>query len=121
VHRIDASHLLLETRRGEPPFQPILVETIAPPEKSYFIDPLILHDLDGDGLSEIILAAKNLVYHRRDPDRYESRPLCRYPPGLIFTGIVADFDGDGFADFLCAKFEGLVLFKGSPEGTFDEP
>ena len=121
VHRIDASHLLLKTRRGDPPFQPILVETIAPPEKSYFIDPLILHDLDGDGLSEIILAAKNLVYHRRDQDRYEAGPLCRYPPGLIFTGIVADFDGDGAADFLCAKFEGLFLFKGSPQGTFDEP
>src|SRR5438105_10099085 len=41
------------------------------------------------------------------------RSLCRYPPGVIFTGIVADFDGDGVADFLCAKFEGLVLFKGS--------
>src|SRR6185295_9914607 len=31
------------------------------------------------------------------------------------------FDGDGAADFLCAKFEGLVLFKGSLKGTFDEP
>ena len=121
VRRIDASRLALKTRRGEPPFRPILIEQVAPLEKSYFIDPLILYDLDGDGLSEIILAAKNLVYPRRKGDRYEPEPLCRYPPGLIFTGIVADFDGDGFADFLCAKFEGLVLFKGSPEGTFDEP
>jgi hypothetical protein len=40
---------------------------------------------------------------------------------LIFTGVIADFDGDGTADFLCAKFEGMVLFKGSPRGTFDEP
>jgi hypothetical protein len=35
--------------------------------------------------------------------------------------VIADFDGDGFADFLCAKSEGLFLFKGSPQGTFDEP
>ena len=86
VKRIDSSRLTLKTRQGEPPFQPILVETVTPPEKSYFIDPLILHDLDGDGLSEIILAAKNLVYRRHTGDRYEAGPLCRYPPGLIFTG-----------------------------------
>ncbi|PYJ85337.1 MAG: hypothetical protein DME22_09545 [Verrucomicrobia bacterium] len=121
IKRIDASHVTVRTRRGEPAFRQILAEQIAPPAKSYFIDPLILYDLDGDGLSEIILAAKNLVYHRRGEDRYEPQSLCKYPPGLIFTGVVADFDGDGVADFLCATFDGLVLFKGSSEGTFDEP
>ncbi len=121
VGRIDASEVTLKTRRGEPSFRPILTAPVTPPEKSYFIDPLILYDLDGDGLSEIILAASNLVYRRRSEDRYESEPLCRYPPGLIFTGIVADFDGDGVADFLCAKFEGLYLFKGSARGRFDQP
>jgi hypothetical protein len=121
IRRIDASGLTLTTRRGEPPFVPLLTETLTPPENSYFIDPLILHDLDGDGLSEIILAARNVAYHRRQGNRYEPEPLCRHPPGLIFTGIIADFDGDGFADFLCAKFEGLMLFHGSPRGTFEEP
>src|SRR3989442_2278704 len=53
VKRIDASRLILKRRQGVPPFQPILVESITPPEKSDFIDPLILYDLDGDGLSEI--------------------------------------------------------------------
>ncbi len=121
VKRIDASHLTLKTRRGPTPFRPILVEQINPPNQSFFIDPLILYDLDGDGLSEIILAARNLVYRRRDEDRYEPEPLCRHPPGLIFTALIADFDGDSAADFLCATFEGLVLFKGSPRSTFDEP
>src|SRR5439155_19791673 len=69
----------------------------------------------------IILAAKNLVYRRRGEDRYESEPLCKYPPGLISNAVIADFDGDGVADFLCAKSEGLILFKGSPQGTFDQP
>ncbi len=121
IRRIDASHLTVRTRRGELPFRQILNEPIAPPEKSYFIDPLILHDLDGDGLSEIILAARNLVYRRRSGDQYQPEPLCRYPAPMIFTGVIADFDGDGAADFLCAKFEGLFLFKGSSAGTFDEP
>ncbi|HXT39260.1 MAG TPA: CRTAC1 family protein [Candidatus Angelobacter sp.] len=121
VKRIDASGLVLKTRRGEPPFRLILNEQIAPPEKSYFIDPLILYDLDGDGLSEIILAAKNRVYHRREGGRYEAEPLCKYPPELITSAVIGDFDGDGAADFLCAGFKGLYLFKGSATGTFDEP
>lgn len=121
VKRIDATRLVLKTRNGEPAFRQVLLESIAPLPKSYFIDPLILYDLDGDGLSEIILAAKNLVIRRRAGDHFESEPLCRHSPGLIFTGSVGDFDGDGVADFLCAKFEGLSLFKGSPQGKFDEP
>jgi hypothetical protein len=121
VKRIDASHLTIKTRPGQPPFQPILLEQIKPLRNAYFIDPLILYDLDGDGRSEIILAAKNLVYRRQDEGRYLPEPLCRFPPALIHTGLIADFDGDGVADFLCAKFDGLVLFKGSAQGTFDQP
>jgi hypothetical protein len=118
---IDASRVRIRSRRGAAPFNPILADTVQPLENWAFIDPLILYDLDGDGLSEVILAAKNLVYHRRDQDHYEARPLCKYTPGRIHTAVIADFDGDGFADFLCAKSEGLFLFKGSPQRTFDEP
>ena len=121
VQRIDARHLTIKTRNGEPPFHCVLVEQFTPAQKSETIDPLILYDLDGDGCSEIILAAQNRVYRRHTDDRYEPEPLCRYPPGRIHSAMVADFDGDGVADLLCAKVEGLVLFKGSPQGTFDEP
>lgn len=121
VKRIDASHLNVQTRTGEPPFQLILRQEIAPPERSSYIDPLIVYDLDGDGLPEIILAGKNLVYRRRAEDRYEAEPLCRYQPERLTSAVIADFDGDGFVDFLCANSRGLFFFKGSSRGTFDEP
>jgi hypothetical protein len=121
VKRIDASRLTVKTRRDKPPFECVLLEHIKPAENAYSIDPLIVHDLDGDGLSEIILAAKNLVYRRPDKNRFQPEPLCRYPPGLISTALIADFDGDGAADFLCQKHEGLVLLKGSSPGLFDQP
>ena len=121
VKTIDASGLAIKTRSGEPPFLLIHSELIEPPRNSSFIDPLIVYDLDGDGFSEIILAAKNLVYRRRARDRYQPEVLCRHEPGLISTALIADFDGDGTADFLCARLDGLVLFNGSRRGSFDEP
>ena len=121
IKRLDATGLTIRSRRGEVPFQPVLTESIHPLEKWLFIDPLIVYDLDRDGLSEIILPGRNLVYRRQPDHPYTPEPLCKYPPGRIFSAIIADFDGDGFPDLLCAKPEGLFLFKGSPQGTFDEP
>ena len=121
LRHLDARALTIAVRPGPPAFEPILHETIAPPDKSFFIDPLILHDLDGDGLSEIILAASNTLFRRRADGSFERSILCRHPPGLIFTAVIADFDGDGLPDFLCARHDGLWLCRGSPEGRFDEP
>jgi hypothetical protein len=121
VKRIDASRLTLKTRSGEPPFVPILTDRMAPPRNAQTIGPLMLYDLDGDGHSEIILGAVNRVYHQRGADRFDAEPFCRYPPGLIYAALIADFDGDGVADYLCETYEGLFLFKGSPQGTFDTP
>ena len=120
VARIDARRLTLLTRPGEPPFQPLLAEDVTPADPTAYFDPLMLYDLDGDGRSEIILAAKNLVYRRRADGRYEAEPLLQQFPGGLFTAIIADVDGDGRADFLCARSEGLLLFHGSARGTFEE-
>ena len=121
VKRIDARQLKIQTRMGPPAFATVLSERIDPPARSTSIDPLLLYDLDGDGLSEIILAAQNLVYRRQSGGRYVAQPLCRFPPGSIFTAILADFDGAGAADFLCAKAEGLMIYPGSSSGSFDQP
>ncbi|MBI4659182.1 MAG: CRTAC1 family protein [Verrucomicrobia bacterium] len=120
VRRIDASGLRVKTRRGEVPFQRILLDQFTP-ETPSAVESLVLYDLDGDGLSEIILASKNLVYRWSGNGHLEAEPLCKHAAGSIFTGIIADFDGDGSADLLAEKSEGMVLFKGSPEGAFDQP
>jgi hypothetical protein len=121
VRRIDASGVEAKTRVGESPFQPVLSHSITPPGKSPYIDPLIVYDLDGDGLSEIILPAANLVYRREGKEDYKSAPLCRFPIHRLTTAIIADFDRDGGADYACANSQGLFLFKGSQQGTFEEP
>ena len=120
VARVDASGLTIKRRTGEPPFKLVLDEEIIPQGQSRTVDPLILYDLDGDGLSEIILAGQNLVYRNRGAFRFEREALCKFPQEFISTALVADFDGDNVADFLAHKWEGTFLFKGTREGRFDQ-
>ncbi len=121
IKRIDATHLTIKTRKGDPPFGLILHEEVTPPENSNLIDPLIVYDLDQDGFPEILLVAKNLLYRRQSDGTYRPEKLCKFPTPHIWTALLADFDGDGFVDLLCDKYEGLYLFKGSSQGHFDQP
>lgn len=121
VAQVDARELVLTTRQGEPPFRAMLAEDLLPPEKTAWIDPVIAADLNDDGLLEVVLPVKNLVY-RPQPDRsYRPAPLLRHPPpDVIFSALLADFDGDGSADLLLAAGQGLICYKGSREGAFSD-
>jgi hypothetical protein len=121
VQRADARRLRLSLRAGPPVFTEVLNEPVAPPPRSHFIDPLILHDPDGDGPPEVILASANRVFRRQPDGRFTGERLCAEPPGAIFIAALADFDGDGAADLLVAKFDGLHLFPGNPRGRFEAP
>jgi hypothetical protein len=96
------------------------VQTLTPPERSHFVDPLILEDLDGDGRAEILLASANRVFALGADGRLRERELSRNAPGLIFTAVLADVDADGRADLLTAKFDGLFLTRGLADGAFEE-
>lgn len=121
VRRADARRVRLAMRAAPPAFAEVLNESVTPPPRSHFIDPLILHDLDGDGRPEVLLVSANRVYRRQPDGRYTGERLCAEPPGAIFTAALADFDGDTTADLLVAKFDGLYLLAGHPAGRFDTP
>lgn len=121
IAEMDARQLELRILRGRAPFRLVLEERIIPPENAHSIDPLIVADLDGDGRLEIILAGKNLVYRDRNGDGHKAEPLCVFPPHLISTALLADITGNGFADLLCVKHQGLVLLPGAVGGLFDQP
>jgi hypothetical protein len=67
IAHIDTHLLEVTSTNAAQPFQLIHQETIHPPENADAIDPLLVHDIDGDGVSEIVLANKNklLRYHHR--------------------------------------------------------
>lgn len=118
IARLDASHLILRSRDGAAPFRLILEEVIAPPPHGQSVDPLILHDLDGDGLSEIVLAGRNLVYRRAPDGGFSGSALLQHPADVIYAAVMADFDNDGHADFLGLTSRGLELWRGSADGRF---
>lgn len=118
--RIEVAGLEGLERKGPPAFQAAVSRVLEPEPNPVLIDPLILYDLDGDGLSEIILAAKNAVYWNRGAGRFEKRRLYAPPPDLISAGVVGDFNGDGHPDFLGIDRRGLLLFAGDAQGWFGQ-
>lgn len=113
VASIDASRIQCRLRAGSSAFKEVFSEEITPPDRSYFIDPLIVEDLDGDGYPEIILAARNLIYRRTATEAWVAGELCSEPPRSIYTACLADFDGNGTLDFLCVDGDGVLLYEGS--------
>ena len=120
LRQIDASELQATVRAGPPAFVPILTETFEPPPLSLALEPLLVYDLDFDGIPEIALPAANRLFRWRG-DHYASEQFCSTPRMQVWDGLFADIDGDGIADFLYVESEGVFLLKGSPGGRFQSP
>ncbi|MBL9136841.1 MAG: CRTAC1 family protein [Verrucomicrobiales bacterium] len=114
IERLD----LLE--RAQPPvFQLAGVAEVEPFEKTTWIDPVLLRRPTPGSLPEIVLAARNLVLRRNSQGAWSDATLSSHHPGLIFTSILADFDGDGLDDLLMAVRSGLVLLRGGADGSYE--
>lgn len=109
------------TRAGAPPFEPAHFREITPFPRTSWIDPILLRDLDHDGHPEILLLARNLVLRRDTGGTWQEETLSPHHPGLLFTGMLADFNGDGTADLLLAVRTGLILLPGDAQGRFKAP
>ncbi|MEX2185551.1 MAG: CRTAC1 family protein [Pirellulales bacterium] len=123
---VDASELSLTVRDAPPAFVEVLkFETEKPTatraQRGYrHVMPLALDDLDGDGLPELILGGRNLVYPNLGDGKFgEPRPFCPQLPFIASVGLLADFTGDGRTDFLC--FDGrrqILVYRGDGRGGF---
>jgi hypothetical protein len=123
---IATSGVQLIARKGKPMFvQRLLIDPKqAAPGKFPRTSPIVVHDLDGDGLAEIITAGCNLVYQNRGAFQFEPRPFLDHPvirPSE--AGILADFTGDGIPDYIGgdAADGSLLIFAGSDGGRFPNP
>jgi hypothetical protein len=118
VRRIDASALRVLFRAGSPAFELVLEETFDPPDLTKTLEPLVVYDLDGDGIPEIVLPSVNLLY-RWQNGKYRAGKFCSTPRLGVLNGIFADMDEDGVVDFLYENFDGMFLLKGADGGRFE--
>jgi len=125
---IDASRLEVLERKGTPAFAER--QELGPkPEldilatRANLNGSVVVYDLDGDGLDEVIVAFANKVFWNRGDWVFEERPLLAKPPVVgLGTAVVADFTGDGVVDLLGAGVGSWpLLYEGEPGGAFPGP
>jgi hypothetical protein len=123
---IDATDLQVLSRQGQPAFEEQRARRFERDATGRrfpsTIHPIVLHDLDGDGLPEVVVGGYNMVYWNQGDWQFRAEPLCLQPARNPNAGLFADFTGDGVTDYFCATKSGYpYLFKGTPEGKFPHP
>lgn len=122
---IDASRITLFERQGPLPFRPAVKIEPQPArgEDAVEVAPLIVHDLDDDGLPEILLGGCNTLLRNRGAFQFERVDLFEQPVALRNTGVVADFTGDGRADLFGVDRDGIIRLAVGQTGPrpFAEP
>src|SRR5262245_30231748 len=120
--RVDATGLRMLARTGPPPFQEVFTYAWPPGGRRSRLHPVLVYDLDRDGLPDIVLVGAARVLWNRGGGRFQDAPLLEQPAALTETGVIADLDGDGDPDLLSTRARGdLVLYRGDAAGRFRGP
>ena len=119
--RIDTAGLQTFEREGPAPFARVWAFRSPRRDDPYAgVHPVLLHDLDEDGLIDLVLLRSARVVWNRGEGRFEDEPLFADPPLFTEAGVIADLDGDGHSDLLASRARGdLVMHRGTASGRFD--
>ncbi|MBT7535011.1 MAG: VCBS repeat-containing protein, partial [Verrucomicrobia bacterium] len=119
VKHIEVTEATLLQRDGLPPFEHVVAADVSPADQDLVLEPnLQVLDLDGDFAPEIILSRINRVFWNQGSGRFRTGSLLEFPLAQFHQGIVADFSGNAFLDFLAVTTEGLALYEGDGKGAF---
>jgi len=120
---IEATALRMLTRSGPAPFERALRFERPTRDGLSGIHPVLLYDLNEDGLLDVIMVGATRILWNRGEGRFQRAPLIDHPYKLTETGVIADMNGDSHPDLLSTRARGdLVLYLGDSEGRFpNEP
>ena len=111
-----ASMTILE-RELPPAFEEVF--TVTGTEENPLVHPVLVYDLDKDGLSEIVVGGQNLVIRNKGHGQLVAEPLLDKKRQLYDGGVIADFTNDGQVDLVVVDDNGYpLLFKGNAKGRF---
>jgi hypothetical protein len=95
------------------------------------MDDVLVHDLNGDGLSDVVYPSSNLALFNEGDFRFREERFSEDLPQIVLESVLADFTGDGRVDYLCAGVTPLrftfdtkmrlFLYAGDGTGRFDGP
>jgi len=113
----------VEQRRGAPAFELKLNVPGAPKPGAQRAGtgPLLVWDLTGDSLPEILIGGANKILVNKGEWQFEPpRPAVeKLPAGApINTGVIGDFTGDGHDDLLFVSNERMLIADGDKDGRF---
>jgi len=105
-------------RTGAAPFA-ARREIIAQVDRKGVSVPVLVKDLNADGLPEILLPGANELYWNRGGWKFERTALFSRYSTVISAGVVADFNGDARVDLLGMPKQGQpVLYLADANGRF---
>jgi hypothetical protein len=114
---ITATDVEIWRRNAPAAFEEILAASSD--EKHPRVMPLLVYDLNGDGLSEIVLGGLNRVYWNEGNARFRPEPLVEIEIDMFDAAILADFTGDGHVDLVCVGSDRYPrIFEGAAGGKF---
>lgn len=121
---VDATGLSVTWREEKPAFEQ--VELAEFPLRDGFLDSVLAHDLNDDGLSDLVFPGQNLVFWNEGRRRFRRAELVSQPISVVYHAVLADLTSDGLVDYLVAgglgvsypgRF-GLYLYEGQGSGRF---
>jgi len=120
---IDATALRLLTRSGDAAFERVIRFELPTRDGLSAVHPLLLYDLNEDGLLDLVMVGASRVLWNRGGGRFQRMTLVDHPYQLTETGVIADMNGDSHPDLMSTRARGdLVLYLGDGAGRFpDEP
>lgn len=116
---VDATDVAVFTRRGPAAFEEILTVDPSASGTPSGVQPVLVYDLNGDGLSEIVAAGCNQKFVNLGGGKFEEKKFLWAPSKFFELGVIADFTGDKAADFLSVDTKrNLLLYRGDRDGDF---
>ncbi len=116
---IAVTKLEMLEREAPPVFREVFEETRP---TGRILMPLLVYDLDGNGLSDVVLGGLNQVLWNRGPGQFEAGPFLAEKHMLYDAGVLGDFTGDGAVDYIAVDLEQYpLLFEGDATGQFTRP